>query len=71
MWRFHGIGAAGITSAMEACDMATADGLLRGERFFFDLASLCTQIDLPVATLLDTIAPLRGGARATTRARMV
>ena len=51
--------------------MATADGLSRGERFFFDLASLCAEIDLPVATLLDVIAPLRGGARATTTARMV
>ena len=29
-----------------------ADGLLRGERFFFDLAALCAQIDLPLAGLV-------------------
>jgi hypothetical protein len=41
-----------------------ANGLLRGERFFFDLAALCTQIGLPVATVLETLLPLCGGARA-------
>ena len=39
-----------------------ADGLLRGERFFFDLAALCAQIDLPLATVLDTVAALRSSS---------
>ncbi len=40
-----------------------ADGMLRGERFFFDLAALCMQIDLPLRTVVDTLAPLRSGSR--------
>jgi hypothetical protein len=36
-----------------------ANGSLRGERFFFDLASLCDQIGLPLADLRQAIAPLR------------
>jgi len=39
-----------------------ADGLLRGERFFFDLAALCPQIDLPLATVLDVAAALRSSS---------
>jgi len=39
-----------------------AGGQLRGERFFFDLATLCEQIDLPLAALRERLAALRGGA---------
>lgn len=41
------------------CLMATSDGVLRSERFFFDLAALCEQIDVPVATLSAKLRPLR------------
>jgi predicted ester cyclase len=41
------------------CLMATSDGVLRSERFFFDLAALCEQIDVPVGTLSEKLRPLR------------
>jgi predicted ester cyclase len=45
------------------CLMATSDGALRSERFFFDLASLCEQIDVPVGTLSEKLRPLRRATR--------
>lgn len=41
------------------CVMAVRDGQLTSERFFFDLASLCEQIDVPVETLSAALRPLR------------
>jgi hypothetical protein len=37
-----------------------AGGQLRGERFLFDLASLCEQLELPLADLRERLAGLRG-----------
>jgi steroid delta-isomerase-like uncharacterized protein len=34
-------------------------GALAGEKFFFDLATLCAQIDLPLEALLRAVAPLQ------------
>ncbi len=45
-----------------------ADGMLRSERFFFDLAALCAQIDLPLAAVLDIVAPLRASGHSADRA---
>jgi predicted ester cyclase len=42
------------------CVFPCADGKLRGERFFFDLASLCDQIDLPLAAVRQALDVLRG-----------
>lgn len=35
------------------------DGALRGERFFFDLATLCDQIGLPIAAMRGVVGALR------------
>jgi hypothetical protein len=41
------------------CVFAHAGGQLRGERFFFDLASLCEQIGLPLEAARDAAAAIR------------
>jgi len=41
------------------CVFACEGGVLRSERFFFDLAALCEQIEVPVANLSDALRPLR------------
>lgn len=40
-----------------------AGGKLRGERFFFDLATLCEQLALPLAALRERLAALAGAGR--------
>ena len=47
------------------CLMTTRDGRLTSERFFFDLAALCEQIEVPVATLTAALRPLRAAAGAS------
>jgi hypothetical protein len=42
------------------CVFPSAGGALRGERFFFDLATVCEQIGLPLGAVPETIAALRG-----------
>jgi predicted ester cyclase len=42
-----------------------ADAMLRGERFFFDLAALCRQIGLSQAAVVDALAPLRSDSRTS------
>lgn len=57
---FLGQRATGKTAELPVfCLMATRDGMLRSERFFFDLAALCEQIDVPVATISAALRPLR------------
>ena len=41
------------------CVIRAQDGQLHGERFFFDLAALCEQIGVPVATISEALRPLR------------
>jgi len=44
------------------CVFEFANGSLRKERFFFDTATLCEQIGLPVAGLTDALRTLRASA---------
>jgi ketosteroid isomerase-like protein len=44
------------------CVIGVRDGQLTSERFFFDLAALCEQIDVPVATLSAALRPLRSAS---------
>jgi predicted ester cyclase len=46
------------------CVFGCADGVIRSERFFFDLATLCEQIGLPMAELTASLAVLRPDAAA-------
>ncbi len=46
------------------CVFACDGGVLRSERFFFDLASLCEQIGVPVAGLCAALRPLRSAGAA-------
>ena len=43
------------------CVLSSAHGRLRGERFFFDLASLCEQTGLSISAVREVAAVLRGG----------
>ena len=45
------------------CLFEIANGSLRKERFFFDAATLCEQIGLPVAELGESLRPLRAAKR--------
>ena len=55
-----GIRATGKSAVLPvACVIRAHDGQLHGERFFFDLAAVCEQIGVPVATLADALRPLR------------
>jgi hypothetical protein len=63
-WRgpFAGLAPSGKGAELPvAAVFPAAAGELRGERFFFDLATLCEQIDLPLDALRDGLAALRGG----------
>jgi hypothetical protein len=42
------------------CVFPSANGVLRGERFFFDLASLCDQIGLPIGVVRGLLDQIRG-----------
>ena len=44
------------------CVFGAANGSLRSERFFFDLASLCEQVGLPFGALQDTLRGLRAAS---------
>ena len=58
---FLGERATGKTAELPIfCVFACEGGVLRSERFFFDLAALCEQIGVPVARLSDALRPLRG-----------
>ena len=46
------------------CVFTFRDGLLAGERFFFDLATLCQGIEVPVTRMQETLALLRGESAA-------
>jgi predicted ester cyclase len=57
---FLGLRATGKSADLPVfCLMTMRDGLLTSERFVFDLAALCEQIGVPVATLSDALRPLR------------
>jgi ketosteroid isomerase-like protein len=57
---FLGLRATGKSADLPVfCVMRAQDGQLRSERFFFDLAALCEQIGVPVATLSEKLRPLR------------
>jgi steroid delta-isomerase-like uncharacterized protein len=62
-WRgpFLGRAPSGKTAELPIfCVFPCAEGKLREERFFFDLASLCDQIGLPLAAVRDARDALRG-----------
>ncbi|MFI5215974.1 MAG: ester cyclase [Candidatus Limnocylindria bacterium] len=62
---FLGQRATGRTAELPVfCLFACEAGVLRSERFFFDLASLCEQIGVPVADLSAALRPLRAGVAA-------
>ncbi len=46
------------------CVFTCEGGMLRSERFFFDLATLCEQIGMPVADLSEALRPLRSAGAA-------
>ena len=57
---FLGQRATGKTAELPVfCVFACEGGVLRSERFFFDLAALCEQIEVPVARLTGALRPLR------------
>jgi len=57
---FLGQRATGKTAELPVfCVFACEGGVLRSERFFFDLAALCEQIEVPVARFSDALRPLR------------
>jgi hypothetical protein len=57
---FFGHAPTGRTAVLPCVSVFTcADGLIHGERFFFDLATLCAQIGLPLGSVVDAVAPLR------------
>lgn len=62
---FLGHGPTGRTAELPYfCVFPCAAGALTGERFFFDLASLCEQIGLPPGALRSSLDQIRGtGAR--------
>jgi predicted ester cyclase len=45
---------------------AVADGLLLGERFFFDLAALCDQLGISLSAVRDALRPFRAATTAPT-----
>jgi hypothetical protein len=46
------------------CVFTFRDGLLASERFFFDLATLCQGIGVPIARMQETLALLRNESAA-------
>jgi hypothetical protein len=59
---FAGQAATGRTAELPIfCVFSSAYGRLRGERFFFDLASLCDQVGLSIPAVREVTAALRGG----------
>lgn len=59
----------GRTARLPVCSIfTTRDGLLAGERFFFDLHALCTQLGVAVQDVDAALAPFRPGARAAAEA---
>lgn len=46
------------------CAFTFAEGLLAEERFFFDLATLCDGIGVPLAQMRETLAAFRGAMAA-------
>jgi len=62
---FLGQRATGKTAELPVfCVFVCEGGVLRSERFFFDLASLCEQIGVPVADLSEALRPLRAAGAA-------
>jgi hypothetical protein len=62
-WRgeFFGHAPTGRTAELPFfCVFPSSGGVLRGERFFFDLASLCDQIGLPLAVVRGLLDQIRG-----------
>jgi predicted ester cyclase len=52
----------GRTARLPVCSVfTTRDGLLVGERFFFDLHALCTQLGVSVRDVAAALAPFRSG----------
>jgi len=66
-WRgsFLGRAPSGRTAELPIfCVFRCRNGVLAGERFFFDLSSLCDQIGLPIATVQEMLDAIRvGGMR--------
>jgi predicted ester cyclase len=57
---FLGVRATGKSADLPvACVIRAQNGQLHGERFFFDLAALCEQIGVPVATIAEALRPQR------------
>ncbi len=57
---FLGLRATGKSAVLPVfCVIGVQNGQLASERFFFDLAALCEQIEVPVATLSAALRPLR------------
>jgi len=60
---FLGLAPTGRTATLPFfCVFDFQDGLLRRERFFFDCATLCEQIGLPIAALSETLRQVRPAA---------
>lgn len=56
----------GRTAELACFCVFEMDGvLIRSERFFFDLASLCEQIGVPLGAMQATLAAVRGGAASS------
>lgn len=55
----------GRTARLPVCSIfTTRDGLLAGERFFFDLHGLCTQLGVALPDVDAALTPFRPGVRA-------
>lgn len=55
----------GRTARLPVCSIfTTRDGLLAGERFFFDLPGLCRQLGVAQSDVEAALAPFRGGVEA-------
>jgi predicted ester cyclase len=65
---FLGLRATGKSADLPVfCVMGVANAQLTSERFFFDLAALCDQIEVPVATLSASLMDLAARLRLATR----